>query len=124
MASIAGYFVSAWRGRLQVSSLQVATLDPWPGNIGVGFAIGAHQTEEANCETAVDVSTNRSDAERLETLYKLLEGYAVNVVDSVGRGWSGVMVVQVSTAVSWNSATNRWRLYASWRLRPKAVAPR
>lgn len=123
MASIAGYAVTSWRGRLQVSSLEVATLDPWPGNIGVAFAIGAHQTEDASCETAVDISNNRSDTERIETLYKLTEGTGVIVVDSVGRSWSNVMVKRVTTTIAWNGATNRWRLYATWRLRPRAQEP-
>lgn len=123
MPSIGGFAVTAWpRGRLELSSLQVATLDPWPGNLGVAFAIGAHQSEEVDVETGVDVSNSRSQAEGLEQSYKRLEATGVIVIDSVGKTWSQVMVVRVRTVIAWNLATGKWRLSAAWRLRPPAVA--
>ncbi len=123
MASIGGFTFTAWpRGRLELSSLQVATLDPWPGNLGVAFAIGAHQSDEVDVETGVDVTNSRTQAEALEQSYKRLEGTGVVVVDSVGKTWQQVMVVRVRTLVSWNIATGKWRLSAMWRLRPPAVA--
>jgi hypothetical protein len=119
MPTIGSYFVSAWpRGRLETSHLEIAALDPWPGVNGLAFVRGAYQTNPSECETAVDVSPNRGDAELLETNYKALIGMTVQVIDSVGKIWPTVFVRRVQTAIEWNSVTNRWRLRAVWFLHP------
>lgn len=124
MASVAGYTVTAWpRGRLETASRQVATLDPWPGTLGVAFVVGSHQAPPSECETAVDVSSVRSDAERLENLYKALVGAGgVTVVDSIGKTWLQVMVTRCATRIAWNGATSKFRLYAVWGFHPPSQA--
>lgn len=126
MASIAGFTVTVWKGRLRRATVRTSTLEGEPGVRGVAVAIGEWTTAVDEIETQLDGGATYAAARTIAEAYRNLMAPAnnvVTVVDQFGETWPAVTVLSVVAEPSYNLATGQWRVVAFWRLLPSVALP-
>ncbi len=122
MATIGGYTVIGWRGRLYPAQRRMARLPPRPGVTGEAWVYDQWQTNPDEIVTRAEFSS-LALAQAAETNYrKLMDGATKTAVDPLGVSWS-VKVVGVVCEVSATTVANVFALVARWQLQVEAVPP-
>ena len=120
MATIGGYTVIGWRGRLHAARRRMAALPPRPGVNGLAWVMDGWETNPEPITTSAEFSDAAAAGTALANYRALMDGATKTAVDPVGTSWS-VKVKGVSGEISLTTRANVCRLIATWTLQVEAA---
>jgi len=123
MASIHGQPVTTFIGRLHKAEQRIGLIQPMPGFDGYAVGKSGWAAEPVEVRTLTTVNTGQTAAEQLEERYRALHGVVGTVIDSLGRFWPNVTVLNVRTELHRTVETNVFTVLAVWRLLPETRRP-